>query len=144
MNWGYKILFVYIIFVAGILVLVFKSSVQNQDLVTPDYYEQELKYQSKIDEMERANKLSAPVKFEIKSNELLISLPAEMKGLDVSAQVLLYCTADKSRDIQMKFTTKDGMISMPLLPSNKGQHELRISWTADKVNYYNQQKLFIQ
>jgi len=118
--------------------------VQNQDLVTTDYYEQELKYQSKIDEMERANKLSAPVKFEIKSNELLISLPAEMKGLDVSAQVLLYCTADKSRDIQMKFTTKDGMISMPLLPSNKGQHELRISWTADKVNYYNQQKLFIQ
>ena len=45
MNWGYKILTVYIIFIAGILFLVFKSSNQNQDLVTKDYYEQELKYQ---------------------------------------------------------------------------------------------------
>ena len=50
MNWGYKILMVYVIFIAGILLLVFKSSSQNQDLVTEDYYEQELKYQQKIDE----------------------------------------------------------------------------------------------
>jgi len=38
MNWGYKILFVYIAFVAGILAMVFGSSSQKVDLVTPDYY----------------------------------------------------------------------------------------------------------
>ena len=49
MNWGYKILFVYIAFIAGILLMVFKSSTQKRDLVTADYYAKELKYQERID-----------------------------------------------------------------------------------------------
>ena len=59
MNWGYKILLVYAVFIAGILFLVYKASSQKMDLVTPDYYEQELKYQSQINATERANALSA-------------------------------------------------------------------------------------
>ena len=43
MNWGYKIVLVYIVFITGIVTLVYKSSAQNQDLVVNDYYEQELK-----------------------------------------------------------------------------------------------------
>lgn len=75
MNWGYKILTVYIIFVAGILFLVFKSSFQKQDLVVHDYYEQELKFQQRIDETERANALSADVKYLIREKEIIISFP---------------------------------------------------------------------
>ena len=50
LSWGYKIAFVYIIFVAGIGFLVFKASSQKFDLVTKDYYDQELKYQEVIDQ----------------------------------------------------------------------------------------------
>ena len=53
MNWGYKILLVYLIFILGILFMVFKSSTQKTDLVTTDYYAKELKYQEKIDEMKQ-------------------------------------------------------------------------------------------
>ena len=45
MNWGYKIILVYVLFVAGIVFLVVRSSMENTDLVTSDYYEKELKYQ---------------------------------------------------------------------------------------------------
>ena len=68
MSWGYKILSVYIIFVVGIMVMVFKSSMQNTDLVTPDYYEKELKYQQTIDESARTGKLSAKVEVTTTSN----------------------------------------------------------------------------
>ena len=61
MNWGYKILIVYIVFIAGIVTLVYKSSVQNQDLVVNDYYDQELKYQDKIDAVLRTNNLKSAV-----------------------------------------------------------------------------------
>jgi hypothetical protein len=60
MNWGYKILFVYLAFVAGILLMVFKSSIQKRDLVTPDYYAKELKYQQRIDAVKKTQALSAP------------------------------------------------------------------------------------
>ncbi len=144
MNWGYKILTVYIIFVAGILFLVFKSSNQNQDLVIPDYYEQELKFQQRIDETERANALSAAVKFEIGNKEIIIHLPPEMKGMEVATHVLLYCTSDKSKDIQQDFTTKEAVIKLAFSPANKGLHELKINWVANEKTYYYEHKLFIQ
>ena len=144
MNWGYKILFVYIFFVAGILFLVFRSSSQNQDLVVPDYYEQELKYQQRIDETERANALSSAVKYEIKDNEIVIGFPDEMKGIQLKANVLLYCTADKRKDIRQDLSTKDAIVKLAVPKTNKGLHELKISWRANEVNYYFEHKIFIQ
>ena len=144
MNWGYKILFVYIFFVAGIIVLVAKSSMQNQDLVTKDYYEQELKYQDKIDQTERANALSSLVKYEIREHDIMINFPQEMKNTDLKAHILLYCTTDKNKDIEKNISTKDGIILMPFAAVNKGLHELKISWTANNTEYYYEHKLFIQ
>ena len=46
-------MFVYLAFVAGMGFLVFKASNQEFDLVTKDYYEQELKYQQVIDQSAR-------------------------------------------------------------------------------------------
>ena len=51
MNWGHKIIAVYVVFIAGMIFLVFKSSRQNIELVTEDYYAKELVYQQKIDEL---------------------------------------------------------------------------------------------
>ncbi len=49
---------VYLVFVAGILFFVYKSSRQNEDLVTQDYYGEEIQYQKKIDQTARTNALS--------------------------------------------------------------------------------------
>lgn len=144
MSWGYRILSFYIVFIAGIGVLVIKSVSQNQDLVSTDYYEQELKFQEKIDAVNRANSLSSPVHHEVKNSEILITLPPEMKSLPVYAQVVLYCTADKSRDVRRNYQVKDGRILFPLTTSNRGLHELKISWTTDDINnYYFEDKLMI-
>ena len=80
MSWGYKIMFVYIAFVAGIGFLIFKASNQEFDLVTKDYYEQELKYQQVIDQSANASRLSMPLYIEKKEAELKISFPDEMKN----------------------------------------------------------------
>ncbi|MEO6229104.1 MAG: FixH family protein [Ferruginibacter sp.] len=143
MSWGYKILFVYLAFVAGIVFLVIKASGENQDLVITDYYEQELKYQDKIDETTRANALSAPVDYTINPDQLTINLPPEMKGVAVKATVLLYCIADKTKDVQNNFTTQNGVINLLIPPANKGLHELKITWLANSVSYYYQHKLLI-
>jgi hypothetical protein len=49
MSWGTKIAFLYLSFATMIGVMVYKSVTQSVDLVAPNYYEQELKYQDKID-----------------------------------------------------------------------------------------------
>ena len=143
MNWGYKILTVYLIFIAGILLLVFKSSSQKMDLVASDYYEQELKYQARINETERANSLSAALKYAIIDRDLVIDFPAEMNTKRLTAQVLLYCTADQTKDVQKNFSTENGQVEFPLPSTNKGLHELRVTWAVNGTSYFFKHKIML-
>ncbi|MFZ8343681.1 FixH family protein, partial [Staphylococcus aureus] len=49
MNWGYKLLLAFISFALIIGILVYKSINTKYDLVSTEYYKDELRYQDKID-----------------------------------------------------------------------------------------------
>jgi hypothetical protein len=143
MNWGYKILIVYAVFVSGILFLVVKSSSQKMDLVTTDYYAKELKYQQKIDEVNRVSALSAPVTCEIKNNELTILFPKDFSGKKIKGEAILYCPSDEDKDGTQNFD----IINTPLIvsiPSIKiNEYELHLSWQVDGIGYYFETKINI-
>ncbi|RYY50451.1 MAG: hypothetical protein EOO06_03870 [Chitinophagaceae bacterium] len=144
MSWGTKIIVVFSLFVGGILFMVVQSSRQNMDLVVPDYYEQELKFQEVIDATERTNALSSKVHCEVVNDSLQLKFPVEMNGLELTGELWLYCIADKKKDLTKKMITSDGSVSIPLTVLNKGLHEVKLSWTAAGIKYYQEQKLFIQ
>ena len=144
MNWGYKIIGVFAVFITGIIYLVVSSFSQNIDLVTTDYYEEELKYQTTIDATTRANALSAKMKCSVSNDTLLIEFPAEMKNRVVNAEVWLYFIADKKKDIKKTIETSNGEILLPLTSLNKGLHDVKISWLAAGEQYYFEQKIFLQ
>ena len=79
LSWGHKIAATYLVFVAGMVFLVFKANSEKFDLVTKDYYEAELKYQEIIDQTANATELSAQVIVEKNGTELTIRFPSEMK-----------------------------------------------------------------
>jgi hypothetical protein len=143
MNWGYKILIVYGVFVAGIMFMVFKSSSQKMDLVTTDYYAKELKYQDDINATENANALSEKVRYEIKDNQVLLHFPKDLSGKTITGNALLYCPSDENKDIKQDFSLQDAPLVLQLTARSKGQFELHITWQADGVNYYFEQKIFI-
>ena len=143
MNWGYKILVVYGLFVVGIMYMVFRSSNQKMDLVTTDYYAKELKYQQVIDQSARTSELSEPVRYEIKENNLLVHFPKDFAGKKISGTVELYFPADENKDVKQDFSLQDTSFNMIISGANKGQHELHISWQADGKQYYFEQKTFI-
>jgi len=143
MNWGYKILIVYAVFVGGILFLVVKSSSQKMDLVTTDYYAKELKYQQKIDEINRVNALSARVTCEIKNNELIILFPKDFSGKKIKGEAILYCPSDEDKDATQNFDILDTPLIV-YIPSVKiNEYELHLSWQVDGMSYYFERKIFI-
>ncbi|HEU5167475.1 MAG TPA: FixH family protein [Chitinophagaceae bacterium] len=142
LSWGYKIMFVYIAFVVGMGFLVFKASSQKFDLVTKDYYEQELKYQQVIDQSSNASKLSMPVIIEKKEGELKISFPDEMKNKKKLVDFYLYYAADAKKDFRKSFELNENELIQPLPTGMKGMYELKLSWEAEGVKYYFEKKLF--
>lgn len=144
MNWGYKILMVYVVFISGIVFMVVKSSMQKFDLVTPDYYEQELQYQTTIDATLRANQLSAKLQCSIIDDSMRIEFPAEMKNDILTADVWLYCIANKTKDIRNTVEVTGGNIMLPIPVANKGSHDVKINWQSGDKTYYYEQKIFLQ
>jgi hypothetical protein len=143
MNWGYKIVLVYGIFVAGILFMVFKSSSQKMDLVTADYYAKELKYQEKIDESGRTNALSEPLRYQVKDNLLQVHFPKDFAGKKIAGTAELYCPSNEERDVKKEFAIQDAALEISISAMNRGQYELHITWQVEGVNYYFEQKIFL-
>ncbi len=143
MNWGIKILIVYVAFIAGILGMVFKSSSQKTDLVTTDYYAKELKYQDKIDEMKRVSALTAPVEHKIINDSLIIQFPKDFAGKKLVGEAVLYCPADENKDIKKQFFIQDELLQIFIPPASKGLYELHLSWQDGGVAYYFEKKIYL-
>ena len=141
MSWGYKILIVYCIFVAGIIVMVLQSSRQKTDLVTPDYYAQELQYQTRIDEARRTDRLSAAPVVTRQGDQLLISFPAEFAQQEIKGQALLYCPSDKEQDVKKDFVTTGAGLSLSIPAAHKKLYQLQLSWQAGGTAYYYENKI---
>ena len=133
---------VYVTFVAGIGFLVFKASSQKFDLVTKDYYEQELKYQNVIDQSVNAAKLSAPVTVNKTDTKLQIGFPAEMKDKKKTIDFYLYYPADAKKDFRKAIEINENDFVQALPSAMKGMYELKLSWEVEGVKYYFEKKLF--
>lgn len=141
-SWGYKIFFVYIVFVAGILFLVFKANQEKFDLVTEDYYGQELKYQNVINEKANVAQLSAPPIITHSVDKINIELPQEFTNKDVKGEVYLYRPSDASKDVHQPFAINGNNIQVQLPAVLSGSYELKLSWQAANKNFFNEQKVF--
>lgn len=143
MNWGHKILVVYLAFVAGIAVLVIKSTNQKIDLVTSDYYAKELKYQQQIDAIKRTEALKEPVKYEVLNGKIIISFSGDFAAKQLKGSIQLYCPSNDKRDVVKDFETVDGTVTVDVPSVNKGSHELHVSWQSEGKMYYYENRLFL-
>ena len=106
-SWGHKIAGAYMLFVAGVLFLAFKANKEEFDLVTKDYYGEELKYQQVIDQSENYAKLSTPLSVEKTDSTVKIIFPAEMKEKKKSIDFYLYFPADAKKDFRISIETNE-------------------------------------
>ena len=142
LSWGYLITFGYLAFVGGMCFLVYKATSQKFDLVTNDYYDQELKYQQVIDQSANTAKLSAPLTISKTATELKIEFPAEMKDKKKEVDFYLYYPADAKRDFRKSMSISENEIIQALSAAMKGLYQLKLSWQVDSVKYYFEKKLF--
>lgn len=140
LNWGHKITLAFTAFVVFMFVMVYKSMKTDFQLVTKEYYKDELAYQQVIDGTNRANKLSSSVEVIQAKDELIIQLPTEMKGKTISGNIWLYCSSDDKKDRKLDLTVNENgrqvISSKNMLPAN---YLLKVTWKADELNYYNEQ-----
>ena len=143
-NWGYKIMLIYTVFVLGILTMVFLSAKENRDLVSENYYAEEIAYQKLIDQSAKTAALSAPVEVIASASQLMIQLPKEFDGLQANVDWTLYYAADKARDIAGNIHIKNGKYSIAIPSNARGQYLFKMHWNTGNKEYYFEKNIFLQ
>ena len=80
LRWPVGIAVIYIFFMVVVIGVVIFSTYHKVDLVSDDYYEQEMRYQQQIDRIERAGSLSKSVEWIYDQNlqSVTIQFPSEL------------------------------------------------------------------
>lgn len=139
MSWGYKIAILYTGFVVLILTMVSLTMREKVDLVSKNYYEQELQYQDKIDKMERARSLKEPLTWEVGREVLTLKFPEQNAGQKATGNIYFFRPSDASMDKTIPVAADaDGMQNIPSSQLKKGLYKMQINWTVNKVEYYNE------
>lgn len=134
---------VYLFFVVGMVVLVIKSTMQKFELVQPDYYADELKYQTVIDASQRAKNFQVELNVLKQAGKLNIMLPKEFSNKKVTGKAHLYYAADIQKDIVKKFDTNNGTFTIETFSTTKGNYTLKLEVMKEGVSYYYEQKIFL-
>jgi hypothetical protein len=144
LSWGTRIAILYISFVALIGFMVILCMKQNVDLVSDDYYERELVFQEKINEMNNANALTEKISHVILPEGIQIQLPTLFKDKKVNGEILFFRPSDKSKDyktsIQLNNKAQQLIAAKNL---SKGMYKMKINWIADSKSYFTEEIIVV-
>jgi hypothetical protein len=139
-SWGTKIAILYISFVALIVFMVALSMTQKIDLVSEDYYAKELDFQNSINEQNNANALTEAIQHEVVNNGLKIKFPEVFKNKAIKGNIMFYRPSDKSKDFSIDIALDNNLEqSADLKLFSKGMYKMKVSWSAEDVNYFTEQ-----
>lgn len=140
-NWGTKIAIFYSLFISFTLFMVYSSFNQNYDLVTEDYYAQEIKYQQTIDSKNRANDLSNALQVSIIDKQLVVHFPQKEQA--ITGSIMVFRPSDQRKDFKETLSVSEGKHSIPLQKFSKGKYLLKVNWESKQTQFYTEQTIII-
>lgn len=143
LNWGARIVILYVGFVVLILFLVFRSFQVSVDLVTEDYYQQELDFQNIINKKANANKLPEGLTYKLNGKKVSFSFPSNQQ--DIEGHINIYRPSNKNFDRIVEIELdEENKIDLDLVDSPNGLYKMKIDWTNESIGYYMEKDIYLQ
>jgi hypothetical protein len=143
LSWGWKIMLMYLGFVALILSLVIASSHQHFDLVSKDYYADEIAYQKVIDAGKNQSSLSRPVSIYANEKAVTIEFPDEFKTKELAGNIQFYAPANAEWDRNFKISTQDNKVTIPRSGLRNTRYTIKISCNVGGKSYYQESEIML-
>jgi len=115
---------------------------QNVDLVRPDYYEQDLRHETRMEQERRANSLKAPatISYDKKNAFITIDFPAT----NVYGTITLYRPSDLSLDQEVPIAVDaNNRQTIEASGLQSGLWRVRIEWFQDELSYYQEKAVML-
>ncbi|NND11980.1 MAG: FixH family protein [Flavobacteriaceae bacterium] len=145
-NWGTGIVIAFIAFISFIMYFVINMNINKKydhDLVTDDYYKEELKFQNDIDKEKNAKDLASDITWKKTDKGLLLVFPKNLETKKIKGKVFLYRPSNKQFDFEIPISLSDYNL---LIPDNRlldGRWNIKVDWKyLDKSYLYKKEIVY--
>ena len=138
-NWGTGIVISIILFMIFILYFVYKSLTPeySHELVSEDYYKDELHYQKEIDKLNNAVKLESKISLKNSEKGITIQFPDSLNYQDVKGNISFQRYSNSVLDFSKNIDLTSNKIVIPDSLLVSGKWIIKIDW-----NYKGEEFLF--
>lgn len=138
MNWGNKITLVFVGFVVLVIAMVIFSMKQEFHMVEENYYEEEIAYQGKMEEIRNGNNWKGVISVKQEDGNLALQFEGAEK---VKGKIQFYRPADADLDFFVPISEE---INIPIEKFKAGNWKVSFNWEADEKKYFKEEQIFIQ
>ena len=142
--WG--IVGIIVVFLAFNAFLIKTSFSTDFHLVDENYYEKEIGYQNRIEQIERTKRLPESIILVDKQPEALhIKIPMEWMTKNLTGTIYFYrpSNAEWDRNYHL-LVDNNGVQTISLVTLAKGRWKVAIEWMMDDQSYYDEFNLYIR
>ncbi|WP_100612605.1 FixH family protein [Confluentibacter lentus] len=137
-NWGTGIVLAFIGFISFIMYFIITLNVNDKydhDLVTEDYYAEELKYQEDIDKLNNAKNLDENISYKRTAEGLLIVFPKHIDLNNITGHVFLYRPSNKQLDFDTVISLSKPYLLIPDKRLVDGRWNIKVDWQYNGQSY---------
>jgi len=141
--WPWAITFYFIVFITGVVTWIAFAARHQDQLVSPDYYEHEMRFQEQIDRAKRgASNHESALSFDGDEQSLIIHLSVAGK---ITGTIRLYRPADARLDRRAALELDDaGAQTVDLSGLESGLWKASVTWNSADHDYYLEKTIVVR
>ncbi len=144
LNWGGGIAAVYILFMIGVLIMVYIFMNQDVTLETEDYYAKGINYQTQIDKIKRTSELPEQLLIEQVGEKIIFSFPKLFSEKEIGGTIFFFRPSDDKKDFTKEIKPDSSMQqNFSVLEIEKGLWKIKVDWIVKNNSYYNEKLIMV-
>ncbi len=144
-TWGHGMVLALLSFMIFIVSFLFRFNSEkgnSMDLVTEDYYNEGLKYQSKYDAMQNFAQLQSKPSIKVVGNELHITFPDSLKVLEGTLGIYRPSNKELDKNFELQLQDHQMKLNDKAFPQ-KGKYDIFLQWEDENnIPYLHKEEIY--
>jgi hypothetical protein len=143
-NWGWGIviaLATFMIFIGTIVFQLIFNKKYDHQLVSENYYKDELLFQLEMNKLENAKKLTENIIIQNKDGKLQVIFPTNFDYSKIEGTISFQYVIDDQFDFDQKIELKNNILEVDSIKFIKGTWNLKVDWKYQEVSYLFKEKI---
>ena len=144
--WPISIIAFFTVAILGCGTFIAFCSRHPADLISPNYYEEEVRYQAHIDQLKFTQQRApqASVSYDAVTKQILLALGPQKPGTRISGRILLYRPSAQNLDRQLELAPNGhGVQFLDAASLAPGLWKVQVSWTVNERQYFMDQQIVL-